>query len=339
MRTRNALIAGTVIVVVALAGYSAAWYRLASDVRSDVETWVRERNATGLETGFRTLAIDGFPFSLRLQVEKPFAVIGRAARPWRWEGESLQVSTMPWAPNKLEIVPLGEHRLVGPTTVVLRAADAQADLILDDDGQSGELSLELGGLTINFEGEAEPIRAEVVSLTLERPTPSEGQRAALMFFALDAGGIFAPRASRGPLGADIERLLVEGNIPAVADSEASALSSVAQWRDAGGVVEIETLELRWGGLQLSGAGTLTVDDQMRPLAAFSSRIRDYGRVLEAFVGKGILTPREAAVARTVFDLMARRSTDGSLEIPITVQDGRLFAGPVALFPVPPLPLE
>ena len=117
------------------------------------------------------------------------------------------------------------------------------------------------------------------------------------------------------------------------------MSSIAQWRDAGGVVEIETLELRWGGLQLSANGTVTLDDQMRPLAAFSSRVRDYGRIIEAFVGKGILTPREAAVARTVFDLMARRSNDGGLEVPITVQDGRLFAGPVALVAVPALPLD
>lgn len=339
MRIRFALIAGLVLATVAIVAYSAAWYRVANQVRTDVETWTRERNASGLETGFRSLAIAGYPFSLRLTVDRPFAAIGRAAHPWRWDGEGLAVIAKPWAPRRLEIVPTGEHRLVGPTTVVFRAAEAIAELILDEDGKSGELSLELGDLTIGLENDPEPIRVEVVSLTLEHPTPSAGQGAAVLFFALDAGGIFAPRAARGPLGANIERLLVEGNVPIVADGDPSALSSIAQWRDAGGVVEIETLEMRWGGLQLSANGTVTLDDQMRPLAAFSSRVRDYGRIIEAFVGKGILTPREAAVARTVFDLMARRSNDGSLEVPITVQDGRLFAGPVALVAVPALPLD
>lgn len=339
MRTRYVLIAGMAVVTVALVGYSAAWYRLANQVRSNVEAWASERNASGLETGFRSLAIDGYPFSLRLFVDRPVAAIGRATQPWRWEGDGVHVIAKPWAPNRFEILPIGEQRLVGPTTIVFRAADGMAELNLDDDGRSGELDLELSGLTIRVGNDPEPIRAEVVSLNLERPTPTPGQKAALLFFALDAGGIYAPRAARGPLGADIERLLIDGNVPDVPNASQAEISSITDWRDAGGVVEVESLELRWSGLQLSGVGTVTLDDEMRPLAAFSARVRDYGRTLDAFVDKGILTPREAAVARTVFDLLARRSTDGSLEIPITAQDGRLYAGPVALVPVPALPLE
>ena len=38
------------------------------------------KTAAGLETGFRDLAIDGYPFTLRLRVERPVAAIGRAAR-------------------------------------------------------------------------------------------------------------------------------------------------------------------------------------------------------------------------------------------------------------------
>jgi len=339
MRTRYILITGLVTIALAAGGYSLAWHRLAGAVRSDVEAWARARSAAGLETGFQALAIDGYPFSLRLRIDAPFAALSHAAPHWRWEGQAIAVTTRPWAMTRFEITPVGAHRLAGPANIVFQAASAIAALVLDDDGRSGQLNIELTGLTMQLDGDPEPSRIEVASLSLERPPPAAHGDKGLLLFALDAGGINAPRAARGPLGSDVERLLLEGHVPMPPRGDQAAITSLGAWLAAGGVVEVETLELRWGGLELSAAGTLTLDDQMRPLAAFNARVQDYARTLEAFAAQGILTAREAAIARTVFDLLARRSGDGSLEIPITAQDGRLFVGPVALVPVPALPLE
>src|SRR6185295_8822537 len=91
--------------------------------------------------------------------------------------------------------------------------------------------------------------------------------------------------------------------------------SVAAWRDAGGIIEVNRLALRWGPLDGDGDGTLALDAANRPLAAFTMRIRGYTETVDALTAAGAMKPRDAGTLKIALNLFARQdSTSGRREL-------------------------
>ncbi|MCH8156072.1 MAG: DUF2125 domain-containing protein, partial [Proteobacteria bacterium] len=154
--------------------------------------------------------------------------------------------------------------------------------------------------------------------------------------------ITLPEGIRSPFGPRIARLAFEatliGVIAGVAPGGAPA-AALARWRDAGGLVEIHDLALVWGPLDVSASGTATLDPQLRPQGAFAARVRGLPEVLEALAGHGLIEPGVAlALKLTAMTLATRDGATGrpEVELPITLQDGLFYLGPVALFRLAPV---
>ena len=76
-----------------------------------------------------------------------------------------------------------------------------------------------------------------------------------------------------------------------------------------------------------------LDELNRPLGAFTARWRGYGVALDALTRAGFLQPREAAFAKIALNLLARQRSngpDGEAQVPLTAQDGKLFAAGAAI---------
>jgi hypothetical protein len=115
-------------------------------------------------------------------------------------------------------------------------------------------------------------------------------------------------------------------------------NSIAAWRDDGGSIEINKVAVRWGPVDADGNGTLALDEQNRPLGAFTARWRGYDETIDALQATGQLKPFPAAAAKIALRALARQNKDGpdEVQIPLTAQDGRLFVAGIPLLPVPPL---
>ena len=116
--------------------------------------------------------------------------------------------------------------------------------------------------------------------------------------------------------------------------------ALAQWRDAGGVVEVRALSLAWGSLSLKGDGTLTVDQRMRPMGAFTMRVTGYDALIEALVAADAIRARNASLTLTILNLLAKRDDKGArvLTVPVTAQNGKLLLGPAKVLDLAPIPL-
>ncbi|HML10297.1 MAG TPA: DUF2125 domain-containing protein, partial [Stellaceae bacterium] len=109
-----------------------------------------------------------------------------------------------------------------------------------------------------------------------------------------------------------------------------------QWRENGGTVELDHLDLRWGDMQINGSGTLALDNDLQPIGGFSGGVSGFDQLLNGLVAAGRLKASDARVARLALALMAKTGPDGRPEIAasLTIQNGEMFLGPAKLGPAP-----
>ncbi|MEE9194263.1 MAG: DUF2125 domain-containing protein, partial [Alphaproteobacteria bacterium] len=103
----------------------------------------------------------------------------------------------------------------------------------------------------------------------------------------------------------------------------------------------KTLKVHWGPLNFSATGTLALDQDLQPLLAMTATITGFNETIDALAAARAIKARDATVAKMLLSLLAKRPGGGGpaeLKIPLTVQDGKLFVGPVALMKVPRLNL-
>lgn len=113
--------------------------------------------------------------------------------------------------------------------------------------------------------------------------------------------------------------------------------SLAAWRDAGGVLQIQSFAADWGQLAVTAEGTLALDGSMQPLFAGTATVRGYSEAIDALVQARMMDPGGATGAKIALAAMAKPADDGgppAAKLPITIQDGFLFVGPLRLAQMP-----
>jgi hypothetical protein len=132
-------------------------------------------------------------------------------------------------------------------------------------------------------------------------------------------------------GADVA-FRVMGPAPDVYSRE-----SIATWNNNSGMVECDAFNLEWGPLSLATRGTLALDDDLQPEGAFAGHIGDHAEVIKTLQEQNWIAKRQAGMLNSALGLFAKPSTltgKPSIEVPITVQMGGLFLGPVRIFTFP-----
>ena len=112
--------------------------------------------------------------------------------------------------------------------------------------------------------------------------------------------------------------------------------NLARWRDAGGIIEIDTIQGTYGALKTHAVGTVALDKDLQPLIAMSAKFQGFFPAIDAFKKAGYIRSGDAAIAKLVLGVLSKRGPKGgrSISLPLTLQDGQLFAGPVPLMAVP-----
>jgi hypothetical protein len=122
-----------------------------------------------------------------------------------------------------------------------------------------------------------------------------------------------------------------GALPAGPPKEAAAA-----WRDSGGTLELDHLDLRWGAIGVSGSGTLALDADLQPEGSVSGAISGYDQLLNALVAGGRVKASDARMARLALSMLAKPGPGGRPEIATSfaIQNGQMLLGPARLGPAP-----
>ncbi len=345
-------------------GYSGWWLFLASGVRDGAQTWIAERRAQGHEVAYDGLHVGGFPFALRLRLEDASYILNPDGEGWAWRGGDIAVTLRPWDQGHLEFLLGGVHRLTyasggsGWHTATLRmgeAADVEGMVGLDGTGLPWAGFLDAEELEVTPHEGAPPVTLRRFHFDLRRRSPSEAvgkddemladgkaagltpaHEVAFLQAALVLEGLHLPEAMVRPFGPEVKlvrgRLDLSGTLPS-----GTLRQTVEAWRDGGGTVELNGFALHWDGLDVSGDGTLALDRELQPTGSMTLSVRGFGTVIDALVAKGMVKPSSAATAHVILGQMEKTLEEGGapvLKAPFTVQNRKLFVGPVRLLKLP-----
>lgn len=324
------------ILLLAAGAVPAGWYGAAALLERSFSAWVQERQAEGYAVRHGLAEIDGFP--LRLQARIPEPVI-ESPRDWRWKGPELHGQAVPWEPLTIQLRSPGRHALEwgprdAPVALDLHATAADGTAVLAVDGRLREADAELTDVTAAGPLPG-PLRIDALKLSYRERDDGEAGPGDLLLSALN---IELPPGFDPPLGHQVELLLAQGRVMGPLPAEASR-ESLALWRDAGGLLDIEHMELRWGPLALEAKGQVGLDRELRLSGSLTSNLRGGSEAVEIFAKREMIGKRAAGALKLAIFALSRDAGDGGppvVELPVSLKDGMFFLGPVALFRLPPV---
>lgn len=335
-------------LAVALAVYSAFWWIVAGRFPAVVDAWAAERRATGWLVDYRIGPVHGFPFSLRSEIGGARLAGPGSPAAWTWRAPMILVRARPWRLTHFGFESPGRHDVTmvanGAEWRIEAVAAAAGGAIVFGTAPWPEVDLAVADLTLTSTARPRPTTVRSIAARLapnaapNRP-PADPQAASprLVATVLD---VLLPEEPPPVLGRAVERIDLDatwvGRLP-----PGPLGPALVVWRDGGGTIEVARLGLKWGKLEIEGAGTFALDSELRPIASSNVRLNGYGQALDDLARAGVVRGRDAIAARLMLGLMARSGRTGRDEVavPITVQDGWFAVGPARLLRVPPLNVE
>ncbi len=321
--------------------YVAFWFFMADQVRDGITAWAEVRRVEGMAVGFERLDIGGFPYTLRVEIDSPRIAAPHAAVPWSWRTDGLVARMPPWNLNRVTLRTPGTHTLtrgVGNATLTVRARaqTAQADLIFSGGRLvAADADLRDLDLTAPDTGRTVTVRQAVIAADLPA-TRDDAPEAPALRLDTRIDGLRLPDRANLPLGSEVDSLTLTAEVTGTVAMTTSPVETLSLWRDDGGTVEVRRLALVYGPLDLQADGTMALDADLQPVGAFSARAEGFFETVDALRKRGLIRSSDAATAKLVLGVLARKADNGRAQIslPLSVQDRRLFAGPVPLAVLP-----
>ncbi|MEQ9489452.1 MAG: DUF2125 domain-containing protein [Alphaproteobacteria bacterium] len=321
--------------------HAVFWWSAADEMQVSVESWIDDWRAKGYRVTHGELAVGGYP--LAVQASLPYPSVEDPGKVWSWQAEGVRLQTRLWQPLRYEMTIQGEQAVTVPINgrPVDMSVTTSGNVITADFSTSGRLvsgSVQLDDLKGSAPDLAATVLARrlVVELDLPRKPPVlHTDRAGHV--TLIADELTLPQAYAGPLGPDLDRISVRFN--ALGPLKRGDLRTVlGDWRDSGGVVEIPWLRGEWGELTVDAKGTVALDESFRPLAAFESAFGGLSPTLDLLAQAGVIQKRNVRLVKLGLALLSSTSASGKpvMKLPMTIQDGQVYLGPVAVAYVRPI---
>ena len=338
--TRFSLVVLAALLVIG-GGYTAYWFLVARRIEAGIVDWALSQRAEKIDFSWHDMRVSGYPTAFRVDVgsaalrdgaitpspELHLPVLSGTARPWDFADWRLA------APEGFT-ADFAAAGGTAPAKLIAQAADGVAS-IEPEGGWTLWLSLRDAAVDA---GAPVGVGSARVTLTVP-PRQPRGHADPVTVLAVDASQIKLPVAIT-PFGDTIDEL-------DFAATEKGAIASgkltdaLAAWRDAGGMIELENLRVKWGALNATGTGTIALDRELQPTGGFSGAIQGYDQILTALVQSGQMRASDAGLARIALTFLAKAGPDGKPEIrtAFTIQNGQMFLGPAKLGRVPRITWE
>lgn len=312
--------------------YALYWNLMGTAAVEQIGTWAAQRRAEGYQISYDKIAISGFPGKLILDIDRPY--VESPAGGWMWRSAAVTAALSPFGIGSISVTAKSgqDFRLpphFGGVTGTLSPKQASAEIDFDLRGAPEYLSLTLEKARI--EGTAAPVQIGRLSVSAQWiETPKAGQPTIAL--TLDGKEIDLPPSLGLPLGPRLAEIGLKAGVLGTISGD-TLFPALSAWREAGGTLAVETLTLRWEPLSLVANGTVALDEQLQPIAALTARIQGFFETVDGLTRAGLVRPRDASMTKVVLGMMAKAPPGGgrpAINLPLTIQDRILFAGPVQL---------
>lgn len=312
MSKRNVLVAGLLLLFTAVAGWTAWWFFLATYA----ERAAIAATADGAETRLAYGAVERFGFPLRVGLRfTDFNVVA----PWGAGKATLDAgvasfAVKPWSPRTVSMTfpdGLGYGATAPSPTGRLSGSARYGE---GDAAFSGAGIATLRLRDVDASVDQAPAATAKYGQLVWRRLDAARQAATLSLsdITMDETAIFGPAAESAEL-----RLVVEGDWPTHGRPD-----EIARWRDGGGRVDVEGLAVKWGALDLTGAGALGLDDAFRVAGGLNLKIADGDAIVDRLQALGYVGSTGAAAAKTVIAVAELQAGGGRAVAPLLFADGQ-----------------
>lgn len=333
MPYRRKFIVGTLAVFCLCAtAYVGWWFWVADKITRELDSWRDARTTDGIRVMVANIETSGFPGKITVRLTD--AAIGAETGIWALRVPQVRARVAPW--NLGLVNGSLDGRILAafafPKFSGAYEVDAQSTTFKVDTGASAKAQMLSSGLHVRRTDAPLDVTIDDVSMSLAAGAPEQGHR-----LLLDADTLVVADRPFSPFGDTISRaqttMDVLGTIPAFGKLN----ERLQMWSENGGVAEVRSVLIDHGDLSLRGEGTVGLSTDLQPEGAFTARIGGYAQAVDALAAGGHMSPDEARVAKAVLGLLSSSSTPGRprvIEVPLTVQDRVLSAGPIRLLRVP-----
>jgi hypothetical protein len=336
-------------VLVGIAAYTVFWFHVKAEVQVNIAGWMEDRRDAGDTVRYDSLDIAGYPFRIEVTATNPRFGRVQDGGSWTIDGHSLRVIAAPW--NLGHIVAYQEGpfeiryhapRPDGPDRVIelTGMSDAAGASAVWKNRTWDHADLEFSGLSLTAKGSTVPLTVGHLEFHVRLLHPDEpAQPGGLVQperteYALEAMDLAFPGATEEPFGRTIQDLStvleVHGDKPL-----GRTVAEIEAWRDAGGTVDVNSLALDWGPLQVQINGSLALDENNRPMGALTAKFTNYDKLIDAL---SATKPGERPELKRFLEGLMKSTgqPQDTLTLPFSMQDGALYLGPVAVTTLPPL---
>lgn len=293
--TRLARSMAVAVPVIALHG--AAWFYASDRLEAEATAVLNDLRRQGWKIVADPPQRAGWPLAAGIRYRKVQMDGTSAGVPAAWRADDVDVRIRAVQPGTLLLAPsrMQQVRLGGGDWVEV-AASLQLAVQADSAEAVGrDLVVCLPGGPVGIAGMHANLRGRTLQLDLA------GIEAGPL---LSAGHLMGAAVLTGPL--------LPGPHPAAA---------AAAWRDGGGVVQVNTLQLEAGDLQASASGTAALDSALQPVLNLTARVQGYRAALDRLAQAGVIQAPAAVAAKAVLGLLSGRDPSAPATLPVRIAGG------------------
>jgi len=323
--------------------YSVYWQQLATGIETGIDDWFQARRDQGWQAMHQGVLVGGFPFSLVAEIKAP-----QLARPgrWSWAGPTLKGEAWPWRPGQWTVLAPGRH--TGSLDAGGKVRNLAAKLgfaravVLVERGRLGYAEASVEDARVRDTEAGGETRLERLHLTAREPVPESAPKVpdrppASLVATLEFETLALAENLATPLGRTVDTVTLDARLLGRIGGDDDRPAALAGWRDAGGIVEVEALSVEIGSLELDADGTLALDANLQPQAAFAARIRGFDEAVDKLTAARVIGGATATAAKLVLGALAKVPPGGGrreIKAPVTLQEQKLYVGPISVGRVP-----
>lgn len=304
------------ILVGVLIGGTLGWFGLFEYgswwFKKEIEFAATDLRQKGYEVSYTGVEFHGNPFSIEAIFHNPHLKDPRNL--FDWQGQELKVTMRPWNWYSFGFSLPHSQKITIPQDMssfkTLSLEGAQGTLKVTHQGILDEIFLSVNRLSFLREQQSQPVFLQAFSIKARNLAHPLVLEISLTSYVKGLEALLKKPPSAEPLTVSLEAAL------SGFQEKKGFPQSLAEWRDGGGVLNVNLLKLTWAPLVATGEGTLTLDKDMYPLGAFSSRIVGHQEALSHMVELGCVKKNDANIASFVLDMLSQSDGKGSQQLTI-----------------------
>lgn len=352
MIQRKYLVFGGGLLLIALL-WTAGWFWLAQRVQADIGAFAAVGKADPIELAWDSISVTGYPVRLNARLVNPSGIWPGPDRRITWRGADTVIGFFSRGSRTFSFRAPGDHVIDiqeprGRFTLDTQNRDLRGELELGDDGRIQGLRGVAEGVTIRVNEAPSAAAASAAfdwSLTNGTATPGRvhpetvGQTVAFVLTDIEISDADLDPNVSGVLGNRIARIAGGLSLRGTIEPGEINADTLARWRDEGGTLELENVDIAWGPVRFSGEGTLALDQALQPVGALTAGVTGLDRLVDLLEKTGEMQPSQAAIARIALAVLTRAPANGGppqARVPVSIQDSLVSIGPVPLMKLPPI---